>query len=221
SIARLSEEAQTLTGAGSLTTTNALDTTVYHLLTHPECMSRLRDELQVIIADLFVLPPVAALEKLLYLSAVVYEGLRLSKGVAHRLARVSPDVSYRFGDVAIPRGIAVSMSLMDILEDPSIFPDTHAFIPSRWLPLDGSEANRLRRKLVIFGGGTRMCVGLNLAWAELYLSIAAVVLRFGDRLALDEVVYERDIKITVDGFNPLPSRESKGLRVVIVAQVEE
>ena len=60
-----------------------------------------------------------------------------------------------------------------------------------------------------------MCLGLNLAWAELYLTAAAVVLRMGDRLCMHDVVFERDVKVTVDGFNALTSRESKGLRVVI------
>jgi len=52
--------------------------------------------------------------------------------------------------------------------------------------------------------------------AELYLTVAAVVRRLGERLKLHDVVFERDVKITVDGFNPLPCRESKGLRVVVL-----
>lgn len=219
--ARLSEEAQALIPAGSLTTANALDTTTYHLFTTVACLARLRQELRVAIPDPAILPPVAELEKLPYLTAVIHEGLRLSKSIPHPLARVSPDVSFRYGDVIIPQGVAVSMTPIDILENPEIFPDPHSFIPERWLPLDAPEVRHRRKCLVVFGGGSRICLGLNLAWAELYLTVAAVVRRFGGCMRLQDVVFERDLKITVDGFNPLTSRESKGLRVIVDAKNKE
>ncbi|KAL9044363.1 MAG: hypothetical protein Q9214_002493, partial [Letrouitia sp. 1 TL-2023] len=221
SIARLSEEAQTTIGAGALTTANALDATIYYLLSNPRCLSRLREELRIAMPDLAVMPSFVELERLPYLTAVVSEGLRLSKGVLHRLARVSPDLPYRYGNVVIPRGVAVGMSSIGVLEHPGIFPDPHTFKPERWLPLDALEVRQRRKFLVVFGGGSRMCVGLHLAWAELYLTVAAVVRRFGDRLSLHDVVFERDVKITVDGFNALPSRESKGLRVLVAAEIEK
>ena len=223
SIIRLTEEAQTLTTAGSLTTASALDFTFYHLLANPSCLARLREELQEAIPDSAVLPSVAELEKLPYLTAIIHESLRLSKSVSHRFARVSPDVSYRYEkfDLEIPRGMPVCMSLIDILDDPDIFPDPDSFNPERWLPFDSPEVRYCRKYLVAFGGGTRMCLGMNLAWAELYLTVAAVAQRFGNRLKLHDVVFERDMKIVVDGFNALPSRDTKGLRVVVLPLAED
>ena len=212
---RLLSEAQALTGAGAMTTANVLDTTFYHLLANPAYIARLRVELCSAIPDPAVMHSVAELEALPYLTAVLHEGLRLSKGVPHRFARVSPDVSYRYGDVVIPRGVPVGISFMDFLERPDLFPDPDTFDPERWMPFDAPHVHRRRKSLVVFGAGTRMCLGLNLAWAELYLTVAAVVRRLGDRLRMHDVVFERDIKITVDGFNALTSRESKGLRVLI------
>lgn len=215
-VQRLVEEAHTLTSAGSMTTANTLDTTFYHLLSNPKThLARLRRELDEAIPDSSTIPAVSDLEKLPFLTAVIHEGLRLSKGVPHRLARVSPDESYRYGDVVIPRGVPVGMTSITLLEDAEIFPDPHVFRPERWMPLDAPEVRRRRKALVVFGGGTRMCLGLNLAWAELYLTVAAVVRRFGDRVRLFDVVFQRDVKIVCDGFNPLPSRESRGLRVMI------
>ncbi|ORY58843.1 putative cytochrome P450 [Pseudomassariella vexata] len=219
--ARLCEEAQALTAAGSLTTANTLDATIYQLLTHPNHLARLYRELEVAIPDPAVLPPATELEKLPFLTALLHEGLRISKGLPHRFARVSPDVSYSYGDVVIPRGLPVGMSFIDMVEDPETFPEPNSFEPERWMPFDEPEVRRRRKRLVIFGGGTRICLGINLAWAELYLTVAAVVRRFGDRLQLHDVVFERDLKIVVDGFNPLPSRESKGLRVVVRPKSEK
>lgn len=48
SAARLTEEAFTLTGAGTMTTANALNSIVYYVLSRPECLARLRDELHAI-----------------------------------------------------------------------------------------------------------------------------------------------------------------------------
>ena len=212
---RLLNEAQALTGAGAMTTANALDTTFYHLLANPDCLTRLCKELRSSIADTTSIPLVSKLETLPYLTAVLHEGLRLSKGVPHRFARVSPNVSYRYDDVVIPRGVPVGMSFMDFLERSDLFPEPAVFDPDRWIPLDTPHVHRRRKSLVVFGAGTRMCLGLNLAWAELYLTVATVVLRMGGRLCMHDVVFERDVKVTVDGFNALTSRESKGLRVVI------
>lgn len=217
---RLIEEAQTVMGAGAMTTVNALDTTFYHLLANPVCMERLVHELRAAIPDPAVTPYLVELESLPYLTAVVHEGLRLSKGVPHRFARISPDVSYRYGDVLIPRGVAVGMSFMDFLERPDVFPDPDVFNPERWIPFDSPQVRHRRKSLVVFGGGTRMCLGLNLAWTELYMTVATVVRRMGNRLKMQDVVFERDVKITVDGFNALASRESRGLRVSIEPQRE-
>lgn len=104
---------------------------------------------------------------------------------------------------------------VDFLERPDVFLNPDVFSPGRWIPFDSPQVRHRRRSLVIFGGGTRMCLGLNLAWTELYLTVATVVRRVGNRLKMHDVVFERDVKITVDGFNALTSRESKGLRVIV------
>lgn len=213
---RLAEEAQVLTGAGSLTTANALGTIIYHLLSNQNCLSLLVAEVKNALPETTTTPTLAEVEKLPYLTAIIYEGLRLSIGIAHRLSRVSPDVSYTYHDVTIPRGVAVGMTASDILENPTIFPEPDKFVPGRWLPLESPEVRQRYQWLqTVFGGGTRVCMGMNLAWAELYLTISCVIRRFGERMELFEVEFERDVKITVDGFNALPSKESKGVSVVI------
>ncbi|KAK7928942.1 P450 monooxygenase [Apiospora marii] len=212
---RLIDEAHALTGAGTMTTARAMEHTIYFLLRNPDCMRRLADELEAVMPNEFSILSCAVLEKLPYLTAVVHEGLRLSKGVPHRFMRISPDTSYRYGDVVIPRGVPVGMTLMDFLEDPEVYPDPESFVPERWIPFDGPAARRCRDNLVIFGGGSRMCAGMNMAWTELYLTIAVVVRRLGHRLQLRDVDFRRDLMLTEDAFNALASRESKGLRVTL------
>lgn len=65
------EEAQNLVGAGQITTAAHLTTTTFHVLSNPEILENLREELETAIPDpTDDLPSVRELERLPYLSAV-------------------------------------------------------------------------------------------------------------------------------------------------------
>ena len=49
--------------------------------------------------------------------------------------------------------------MMNVLHDPSIFPDPYNFKPERWVG-EESEVERLDRFMVAFGKGSRMCIGM-------------------------------------------------------------
>ncbi|KAK0105231.1 hypothetical protein ONS96_004631 [Cadophora gregata f. sp. sojae] len=91
-----------------------------------------------------------------------------------------------------------------------IFPDSYSFTPERWMDSDG--AKRLERYMVTFTRGSRQCIGMNLAKAELFLTVATVFRRF--ELELFDTIRERDIDLAYDGFLPQPGPEAKGVRVI-------
>jgi len=68
------------------------------------------------------------------------------------------------------------MSALYVEMDPSIFPNPHTFDPERWLVPGARET--LEPYLVTFGKGSRQCVGINLAYAELYTIFATLLIRF-------------------------------------------
>jgi cytochrome P450 len=70
--------------------------------------------------------------------------------------------------------------------------------------------------LVAFSKGSRACLGLNLAYAEMYLALANVMRRF--EMVLDDVVRERDVDIVRDCIVGLPSKGSKGVTVRILRE---
>lgn len=77
SIERLSQEAQILHGAGTVTTARAMDIMSYHILRNPPIRERLGNELKVIMTDYpHTMPRWSDLEKLPYLQAIIKEGLR-------------------------------------------------------------------------------------------------------------------------------------------------
>ena len=74
SVTRLRHEAEGLVGAGIDTTKSALSLASFHILDNPEILRRLREELMNAIPDPRNPPPLAELERLPYLTAVIQEG---------------------------------------------------------------------------------------------------------------------------------------------------
>lgn len=220
SLPRLTDEALTIIGAGTVTTAHTLTTITFHLLSRPEKLERLRSELAAIWNE----PPTwTQLEHLPYLSACISEGLRLSYGVSHRLQRVSPDEDLVYCDEergkewVISKGTPVSMTQMFIHNNARFFRKPDQFLPERWLPGSDPPPSDLRKWLVPFSRGTRSCVGMNLAYAELFLTIAALFAPLMDG-ALDMELWKTeysDIEVVHDFFNPSARLESPGVRVIL------
>lgn len=113
------------------------------------------------------------------------------------------------------------MTSVLIHHDESIFPDSHTFNPDRWI-----NNPRLDRYLVSFSKGSRSCVGMNLAYAEIYLWISNIFRRFGSkevRFESDEGVLElvdttiKDVTLAADLFVPEIAPECKGVRFRVLA----
>ena len=215
---RLMEECTTIIGAGTVTTAHTLTSTCYHLLANPSKLYRLRKELEAIEEeDAASLSRWQRLEQLPYLSAIVSEGLRLSYGVSHRLPRVSPDTALHYGDWVIPPGTPVSMTQMLVHNNPQIFTSPLTFLPERWLPDAGPSSSLLKHFLVPFSRGTRQCVGINLAHAEIYLALGTIFRPIG-KGGLDLELFDTDrsdVDVAHDFFNPSARLDSKGVRVLV------
>lgn len=196
-----------------------ITTNLTYLLSNPRALARLRAELFEAIpptpdsspADL---PSWATLEQLPYLSACVLEGLRLGYGVVTRLARIAetetlvltddePQSPHRGKTWSIPPGTPVGMSAYHVHHDERVFVNSREYWPERWLDEDGKRDRRLEGYLLSFSKGSRQCVGMNLAQAELYLGLAMWVRWFGDRLELAEGCGVHDVKYV--WFFPSPS----------------
>ena len=211
---RLVAEAQSLVGAGTLTSGHTLAITSYHILDNPPMLKRLLVELEGAMPDPTKCVGWQALEQLPYLSAIINEGLRLSYGVLHRLSRVHPDRSLEFGEWTIPPGTPVGMTPLFLHEAEDVFPKSREFDPDRWLNASQTEREMMHKCLFNFGRGTRQCAGMNLAYAELYLTLACIFRQLGSKMKLYDTDRVRDVDPTLDYFIPAPSTESKGVRVI-------
>ncbi|KAL8831387.1 MAG: hypothetical protein Q9170_005322 [Blastenia crenularia] len=208
--ARLGAEATLIVIAGSETSGGALTHLHYQLLTHPETLARLKRELHENVPGNLSDLKWQDLRKLPYLTACIQETLRLAHTTIHRLARFAPVGGLQYEDYYLPAGTTLSMSTYFAHMDPSLFPDPDEFIPERWLSPD---AKALSRYMNPFSKGPRICLGIELAYAELYLTAAMVYRTFGTKLF--ETTKE-DVEVKHDFFNGYPSFNSRGVRVTVV-----
>ncbi|KAJ8119891.1 hypothetical protein ONZ43_g3258 [Nemania bipapillata] len=207
---RISHEAVTLMAAGGETTASTLMMAVYFILADKKnVLSRLRQEVESLMANKASRPSIADLECLPWLTAVIKETLRISTLTA-RLTRVAPEETLQYKDWVMPAGTPISMTLREISLDPEIFPSPMEFRPERWLP-SNPNLEQCNRYLVAFSRGSRMCIGINLAHAELYIVLAALF-RYKE-FELFDTARERDVDFTRDFFVGETSASAKGVRI--------
>jgi cytochrome P450 len=106
-----------------------------------------------------------------------------------------------------PPGTVLSMSSTYIHNNPELFPDPHAFLPERWLDEHGKRRRDMEKYLLHFSKGTKGRVGLNLATAELYTYLAALVLQVGEHVDLYKTDM-RDVAPEFDNFAMRPYKRS-------------
>ncbi|RAK99286.1 cytochrome P450 [Aspergillus ibericus CBS 121593] len=212
-LARLKEESMILLSGGTESPANALSVAAFHLYNDKSIIRKLREELQPVMPCAGDSVPLADLEQLPYLTGVVNEALRLSYGLVSRPPRVAPDEALTYGDFTIPPGTPVSTSSYFMNTDPTIFPNPESFNPERWI-LAKERGENLTRFMASFGKGSRACIGINLGYAELYYTIAAMARRFDFELCETtedniRVVRDRGLPFSKDGHWRVKAKVSK------------
>ncbi|KXJ88374.1 cytochrome P450 [Microdochium bolleyi] len=218
---RLSGESFALLLGGIETTAKTLSIITYHLLSKPHILDTLRTALKDHRIDPEKLSW-TALEKVPYLEAVILEGLRLGYAVAIRQLRVARTevLVYKSKDgkmeLSIPKGTPIGTSTTIIHRDEDVFPDPDTYNPQRWTQADPAHRKEMDKYFMAFSKGSRQCVGMSLAWCELYLITAAMALKVLPHLRLyktdqDDITYDSEYGVY------LPRKESKGIRVQLAA----
>ncbi|SPO04666.1 related to cytochrome P450 CYP3/CYP5/CYP6/CYP9 subfamilies [Cephalotrichum gorgonifer] len=174
---RVFEDVSTVTGAGFETTASVLRLVLFSLYSNVDILERVRTELASAAesqasGDL----ELTTLQQLPYLTACVMEGLRLSPAIATRMARVAPDRDLFYGDQRIPAGTPVGMTSILLHTDEKYYSEPNRFNPDRWMDPDPWKIGD--KLFVPFSKGTRMCLGMHLAWADMYLITSTIVRRF-------------------------------------------
>ncbi|KAL9105017.1 MAG: hypothetical protein Q9163_000114 [Psora crenata] len=208
---RLRTEAQSVLVAGTVTAAHILTNIAFHIIDNPPVLEKLQAELRSVMPTKNSKPKWQELNQLVYMTAVVNEGLRISYGVVHRMQRVAPDVALRYKQWIIPANTPVGMSPKFMHDNPEVYPQPRKFIPDRFVK---PQDPRVHKHMIVFGKGSRGCIGRDLAYCQMYLAIAALFAPDRFRFRLFETGLE-DIETAHDFYNPSPRVDSKGVRVLV------
>ena len=171
----LYQEAQALMFGGGDSVANTLMVGIFHVLEQPETYKRLKEEIRQAWPVLEDHPSFQTLEALPLLTATIKESLRVAPGVPSPLLRVVPPQGASIGGKIIPGGTVVGMSTVLVHTSSEIFQKAEIFDIDRWT---NSGSAGLDQWLVTFSKGPRSCLGINLAYCEMYVALATLVRKF-------------------------------------------
>jgi cytochrome P450 len=158
--------------AGHETSTSLLAWLLYLLIEHPDYRQRVLDE-QAALLGTDEDSTLEHIKKMKVLDNALSEAERLYPPVAHGPRGVLE--AFDFGGYHIPAGKHVFYSITASHLISSIFQDPLKFDPDRFAP-PREEDKKVPYALVGFGGGPRICIGINFAQVELK-AVASHILR--------------------------------------------
>ncbi|KAH9894544.1 cytochrome P450 [Xylariomycetidae sp. FL2044] len=187
---RVFQEMSSVTGAGYETAAAVIRIAVFHIYSDPIILQKLR-------AELATAPDRdwKTLEQLPYLTAVIMEAMRLAPAIASRSARIAQDRDLVYANWRIPAGTPVGMTIHLLHQNEEEYPEPERFVPDRWMDPDPWQLGN--KTFVPFGKGTRNCVGMYLAWAEIYLPLGNIVQQFEFKFPTTRA---EDFYVTNDNF---------------------
>ncbi|KAJ7649001.1 cytochrome P450 [Mycena polygramma] len=160
--------------AGADTTVCALYHFVVAMALHPEVQKKAQIFLDDLLEDRR-LPNFDDFSELPYLSAIIDEVLRWHPVTPFAIYHVSNEDD-TYDGYHIPKGAMLIPNVWAVSRDETIFgPDTHRFIPERFLTPDGSKTLNLLDLDLTFGFGRRACPGRLIARDTLWIIAASLL----------------------------------------------
>ncbi|HZU11318.1 MAG TPA: cytochrome P450 [Chloroflexota bacterium] len=161
--------------AGHETTTTLNAWLLYLLASHPAYLGRVHAELDAALGAADGALDLKALRGLRLLGYAMDEAGRLYPPVAALPRGTVADVT--FGGYVIPAGTQIRLVVGACHRLPEIFAEPDRFDPDRFAP-PREEGKANPYALAIFGGGPRICIGINFAQIEMRIAAAHILRHF-------------------------------------------
>ncbi|KAJ4984443.1 Pisatin demethylase 18 [Stagonosporopsis vannaccii] len=175
--------------AGSDTTAVSLSSVAYHLMTSPQCLMKLRQEIKdhglwdkrISFKETQDMP---------YLQSILKEALRLHPATGLPLWRVVPEGGLQLGEHWFPPGTNIGLNSWVAHYDRRVFGgDAHVFRPERWEEAKLSDVERyklMEANYMPFGLGSRTCLGRHISVLEMSKLIPEMAKSFDFALAMSK-----------------------------------
>ncbi|CAD6211236.1 unnamed protein product [Miscanthus lutarioriparius] len=161
--------------AGSDTTAASVEWALALALNHPDCMEKLRAELDAVVGASRLVGE-QDVPRLPYLQAVFKETLRLQPPAVFAQRETIEPVHVR--GYVIPPKTSVFFNIFSIGRDPGCWEEPLQFLPERFMPGGagaGVDPKGQHMQLMPFGSGRRACPGMGLAMQAVPAFLAALV----------------------------------------------
>ncbi|KAG1855191.1 cytochrome P450 [Suillus subalutaceus] len=188
-----------LYSGGSETTVSAIYSLFLAMTLYPDVQKKAQAEIDSVVGP-DRLPTFADRDSLPYTDALVKEVLRWNVVFPTGFPHCVTEDDIHDGHY-IPKGSLVIPNVWFMLNDPRRYANPSQFNPERFLAKDGKEPE-MEPRTVCFGFGRRICPGLHLADASMWISTAMSLAVFD----ISKVV-ENGIEITPE-IEPLPGTAS-------------
>ncbi|KIW65588.1 hypothetical protein PV04_07834 [Phialophora macrospora] len=221
--------------AGRDTTAQSLTWTLYALLRHPDCLRRIRDEIDAVFqpnddkSGEYVHLHLAHLQptSLPYTTATFYEALRLYPPVPFEIKQTTQPVTLP-DSTSLPAGAIVVWCIWALNRSARTFgADADSFNPGRWLEKDRATTSddvhftgnaRPVGEFPVFNGGPRSCLGKKMAevmacWVLVRLLAEWEFEEVNDGLHMDAETGERrsanSLTLPMEGGLPVRVRQRR------------
>ncbi|KAJ1916684.1 hypothetical protein H4219_003643 [Mycoemilia scoparia] len=182
---------------GTDTSSNTLSWTMFLLMVYPEVYHKVCKEIRTTYPDRS--KPITyteGLAKLPYLEAILYESMRFKPTSGGGTARRVPEGGMMLASGHfIPAGTEIFIPIYSIHHDKKLWKDPHVFYPERFMVNENStekDVYERKRNFVVFSSGVRLCPGRNLAWCEMFMTLANL-LRDYDFWLPEDMPYGPDV----------------------------
>ncbi|KAJ4979436.1 hypothetical protein NE237_010216 [Protea cynaroides] len=194
--------------AGTDTTSTALQWIMANLVKNQEIQERLYSEIEAVVGPGEEMKE-EDLQKIPYLKAVVFEGLRRHPPGHFVLPHAVTEEIVLDGHV-IPKKATVNFLVSEMGWDPKVWKDPMEFTPERFLGKEGEvidiTGNR-EIKMIPFGAGRRICPAVGLAIHHLEYFVANLIREFKwTAVEGDDIDLSEKLQFTVVMKNPLRAR---------------
>ena len=174
----LIDQIMTLVFGGHETSATAMVWTWYLLAKNPQAEKRMHDELDQVLEGRD--PKLSDLVNLRYTKACIEEAMRLYPPFWFENRNTKRDIT--LGATCIPKGKMVVFSRYSTHRHADWWEQPNKFMPERFLTSNEGKSSH-RFSSVPFGGGPRICVGINFARMEILLVFAVLAQRYRLRLS--------------------------------------
>ncbi|XP_039312725.1 probable cytochrome P450 6a14 [Solenopsis invicta] len=149
--------------------------TLYELAQREDIQNKLRKEIDEVLSEHGGLT-YDAVNNMIYLSKVIKETLRKYPPLPILNRICTEEIVLPTTDIRIPKGTIITIPVLGLHQDPSIYPNPDTFDPERF-NLD-EVAKRHRFAYLAFGEGPRNCIGKRFGYIETKIGLVCLLAKY-------------------------------------------